>query len=143
MLRGRSIGVLLLAVLGCRDTSRHFVPVAGPVDLGPEWVDLAAPAPLRAPAWRGELCLTVAPPFLLDDSSFAVRRPNGRRFVPAAVMVSAAGRADSLTDVSYLGRDQLCLGRVSSELHEPYARVRLRSSEPVSLTAVQWSSVDK
>jgi len=136
------------------------VDVAGPVEVGPEWVEVRSPKPLKISRRTQYLALYVSDsheaynePQDRTGKTFAMRYPDGSLVRPEVRLVDESGKEYDLDSAGFLGKTRssgdldggMSFSRsFESSLDSDFANgtypvVKLRSNRPIHISRIEWN----
>ena len=116
---------------------------AEPLVLEPNWQTLAAEEPLQATKRKQSILLEIQPPIEADTTTWSLRLPDGSHAVPEVTLIGTDGQQYPLSARSFLGSTRyksmmlVCSGDRFAR-GTTFWEVRVRSSQPVTITRVVW-----
>ena len=140
----QAIPILLLgAAAGCADVApkqRVFLAASAKLPAG-EWVEFAAPEPLRTTAYYHQVCFAPVAPFRLSDEPMGVVDQGGD---PILIQAAASGNAGAI-ELPLMGYqdERVCFFVSDLDLDQEFDRVRLHASATLPVEQIEWQSTDK
>jgi hypothetical protein len=142
------VPTVTLFLLGCEPGEpgepKQHVTLASSVVLPSEvWFEVASTEPLRTPSYIHQVCFDVVPPLSLADAApMGVVDESGKN-VSIQVKVSGEGTDVDLPLQNYYGNSTICYGIAEVGLDRTFDKVRIYTSEELSIEELRWNSTDK